>query len=105
MKPITKSVHTNKYNFDMEVKYTSTENGIPGGSTVNISITIPYNQFKTFHMPEHCSVCPAGYCTKANPDDESCGRNIPWTGEDYNNRPESCRLSKADILEIIAENL
>ena len=105
MEPIRKSVKTNEYDFDMEVKYTSSDTNKQGGSTINISITIPYNQFKTFSLPSSCDKCPAGYCTKEKETDEGCGRNVPWTDIDYKDRPKTCKLSKANILDIIAENI
>ena len=97
--------NNDKYRFKLTHEFTNSEKDLPGGSTVNISITIPYNQYKTFHLPEYCSSCPVGYCTKAHPEDEGCGRNVPWTSEDYMHRPDTCRLQWVDLIDIIKENV
>ena len=99
MDPIKKTVKKERYIFDMETRFTSSTEEIPGGSMVTINIVIPYSQLQTFQMPESCNRCPCGYS------DNDCGRNVPFTDRDYEHRPDTCKLQRAKILDIIKENL
>jgi hypothetical protein len=62
---------------------------------INLSITYPYNEFTVFELPASCSKCPVGFQKGAK-----CGRNVPFTGEDYKRRAATCKLKKVNFEEI-----
>lgn len=75
------------------------------GATLDISfsITYPYDKYMVFEFPQSCSACPIGFSNNGE-----CGRNIPFTDDDYKQRPATCKLKKAsykDIKNIIEHNV
>ncbi len=81
-----------KSNSYLDIQYNSEGSHIG----LNLSITIPYDEFTTFKLPPNCYKCPAGYCTSGE-----CGRNVPFKQEDGTSRPETCKLKEADISFVI----
>lgn len=61
---------------------------------------IPFSELKTFKFPEKCTSCPCGFMKYG------CGRNSPFVDDDYEKRPETCKLEQItieDILKMIKE--
>lgn len=48
--------------------------------------TLNYDSLECFEFPKNCINCPIGYSK------HDCGRNIPFKDEDYNCRPNTCKL-------------
>ena len=65
--------------------------------TIEADWSLSYKDFKVFDFPASCAECPAGF-SKNN-----CGRNVPLKAEDYNSRPQSCKLKKISTEDIIAK--
>ena len=70
---------------------------------ISFSITYPYDELTVFEFPKNCAECPIGFQSHGE-----CGRNVPFTGEDYKQRPATCKLKKAnydDVKRIIKHNV
>lgn len=70
------------------------------GAFLKLEAHIPFSELKTFKLPNKCTGCPCGFMKYG------CGRNSPFRGEDYDKRPETCKLEQItvkDILKMISE--
>lgn len=65
------------------------------GAYFKLEIHIPYNEFKSFKLPENCMKCPCGYGIR------HCGRNVPFENEDKIKRSISCKLKQFTEEEIL----
>lgn len=74
------------------IKYTNT------GQKLSIEVELPYKSFECFTLPENCLHCPNGYM-------HGCGRNSPFKPEDYEKRPDTCKLKLVNIEELIKRTL
>lgn len=71
------------------------------GQEVTITIQTKYADLEVIKLPENCYRCPTGFCTH-HEGREDCGRNISWTDEDGQRRPDTCKLKQLDLAEILA---
>ena len=58
-------------------------------------LEFPYDAYTVFEFPASCSSCPVGFMNAGD-----CGRNTPFTGEDYKQRPSTCKLKRISPSEI-----
>lgn len=68
------------------------------GAFLKIEVHVPYSELETFKLPKSCASCPCGFI------DYRCGRNVPFTDEDNEKRPITCKLEQIfieDIMKII----
>lgn len=49
-------------------------------------VQLRYEDLTVFEFPKCCTSCPSGFMK------HGCGRNIPFTEEDYKRRPTTCKL-------------
>lgn len=68
------------------------------GAEIFIRCKLDYEHLKCFEFPESCSGCPVGFSTH-----NKCGRNVPWKPEDYHKRPDTCKLKKVTMKDILRE--
>lgn len=80
----------------MDVTMKSEYNDI--GQQVTVVIQTKYKDMEVIRKPENCYRCPCGFSGNG----QECGRNIPWTDEDAQHRPDSCKLSQIDLAEVLA---
>lgn len=71
------------------------------GQKLTLTINIPYSDGKCIKAPESCSKCPNGYSRYM----KDCGRNVPFTAEDYEQRPSTCKLEQIDVRALIEAEL
>ena len=64
-------------------------------TNLTIDVDLPYSDFKVFKFPESCTRCPVGFM------DCGCGRNTPLLLDDYETRPETCKLQLIDDTELL----
>lgn len=64
------------------------------GAFFTLKIHIPFSELKTFKLPNRCMSCPCGFMKYG------CGRNSPYTDEDYEKRPVTCKLQQVTIEDI-----
>lgn len=57
----------------------------------SVTIQTKYDDMEVVVLPESCYECPVGYMSK------DCGRNVPWTDEDLQRRPDTCKLKQVDL--------
>lgn len=65
------------------------------GANFHVEMSVPYETLKTFRLHKSCGTCPNGYMQ------HDCGRNVPFTDEDYKHRPETCKLLELSIEDVI----
>lgn len=75
---------------EIEINHQYTNSGL------SIHIDIPYEKFKVVEMPSDCYHCPVGYM------DHGCGRKTPFTPEDREKRPDTCKLTRIPEEDILA---
>lgn len=63
--------------------------GREGMVRITKSYTFPLSDLVIDELPKSCYQCPVGYMTCP---DHPCGRNVPWTDIDYQQRPPTCKL-------------
>lgn len=68
------------------------------GIEIFIRCKLDYKHLKCFEYPKSCVNCPVGFATN-----NKCGRNIPFRSEDYYKRPETCKLKKITMKDILHE--
>lgn len=66
------------------------------GQYITLQARIPYDSLICFEYPESCGSCPSGWCSGGK-----CGRNVPFQPEDYKRRPDTCKLKKIEIKDLI----
>lgn len=66
------------------------------GQYITLQARIPYGSLICFEYPESCGSCLAGWCSSGK-----CGRNVPFQPEDYKRRPDTCKLKKIEIKDLI----
>lgn len=66
------------------------------GQYITLQARIPYDSLICFEYPESCGSCPAGWCSSGK-----CDRNVPFQPEDYKRRPDTCKLKKIEIKDLI----
>lgn len=66
------------------------------GQYITLQARIPYDSLICFEYPESCGSCPAGWCSSGK-----CGRNVLFQPEDYKRRPDTCKLKKIEIKDLI----
>lgn len=66
------------------------------GHKMTIEVQLKYEDLKTFTLPECCVKCPVGFMQYAG-----CGRNVPFADEDYKTRPNTCKLKKIEISDLL----
>ena len=57
------------------------------------SYVFKFSDFVIDKLPENCYQCLCGYHTIPG---HPCGRNVPWTKEDAQHRPATCKLRSLD---------
>lgn len=65
------------------------------GAYLKLEVRLPFSSLKTFEFPRCCSSCPVGYM------DHHCGRNVPFKDEDYEKRPDTCKLELVTIQDYL----
>ena len=49
-------------------------------------VQLRYEDLTVFEFPKCCTSCPVGFMKYG------CGRNVPFKDEDYERRPDTCKL-------------
>jgi len=62
---------------------------------LTFEIELPYESYIVLEYPTSCSSCPVGFMNSGE-----CGRNAPFTDEDYKQRPSTCKLKRITPEEI-----
>lgn len=69
------------------------------GQQVTVTIQIKYKDMEIIRPPENCYRCPVGFSSNG----QDCGRNVPWTDEDAQHRPDTCKLKQIDLGELLSQ--
>ena len=78
---------TNKY--DENITFTKHESVILKAQN-NKYYGVPLQLHYTTIMPDNCADCPVGFMVN------KCGRNVPFSSEDYEKRQSTCKLKLLD---------
>ena len=66
------------------------------GQKITVEIQLRYEDLMVNKLPTSCSACPVGFHHKAD-----CGRNVPFDKEDLWKRPNTCKLTELNILQLL----
>lgn len=79
---------------DLEIQQTVERDNV--GQYITLQARIPYNSLMCFEYPKSCGECPLGWRSSGK-----CGRNVPFQLEDFERRPDSCKLRKIELKDLI----
>lgn len=67
------------------------------GQSVTITIQTNYDDLQVIEFPESCYSCPVGF------QNDKCGRNYPYKPEDSRKRPDTCKLQKVNLDDLLTD--
>lgn len=66
------------------------------GQKITIEVQLDYNDLEVVKFPDSCARCPIGFSSNTD-----CGRNVPFSNEDYISRPKTCKLRKISLRNLL----
>lgn len=64
------------------------------GQKLTLELQTDFKDLEVITPPDSCNRCPVGFSCSGR-----CGRNVPFQPEDYERRPDTCRLQEVQMYD------